>query len=489
MADPHSLLNAADLSALARTQPRVMPAAGKVPIAVFANLLRLADGAVIYLSAFVLYLGYLEPSPEPGWAAYQLAMVVATVAAMNLFAVAEVYDPRVLTTGRMGVLRLVGSWAAIWLGILVTAVMFKTAQDYSRVWFAGWGFAVGVWLLASRLAAWLLIQQWIASGRLTINVAVIGGGDLVATLAPMIANAEGRLYQVVGLFDDAAADDAAGIPGLADLEALIRAGRVQMAVIAVPWTEEARILGLMARLRGYPVDIRVAPTTLVFPFSRARYTTISGVPLLDVFSAPLSGWRSVVKRAEDLVLGAALLLLFLPLMLIIAAAVKCDSPGPVLFRQKRYGYNNQLIEVFKFRSMHHAQTDHNAERLVRPNDARVTRLGAWLRRTSLDELPQLLNVVRGDMSLVGPRPHALRAKAADRLYEDVVEEYASRHRVKPGITGWAQVNGWRGVTDTEDQIRQRVEHDLHYVENWSLAFDLLILAMTVIAVARPTNAH
>ncbi|MBV8165326.1 MAG: hypothetical protein JO021_00945, partial [Alphaproteobacteria bacterium] len=199
MADPHSLLNAADLSALARSQPRIVPAAAKVPIAVFANLLRLTDGAVIYLSGLALYLVYLEPAPEPGWAAYQLAMVVATVAAMNLFAVAEVYDPRVLTTGRMGVLRLVGSWAAVWLGILVTAAMFKTAQDYSRVWFAGWGLAVGVWLLASRLAAWLLIQQWIASGRLTINVAVIGGGDLVATLAPMIANAEGRLYQVVGL--------------------------------------------------------------------------------------------------------------------------------------------------------------------------------------------------------------------------------------------------------------------------------------------------
>ena len=156
-------------------------------------------------------------------------------------------------------------------------------------------------------------------------------------------------------------------------------------------------------------------------------------------------------------------------MLAIAMLIKLDSPGPVLFRQKRYGFNNQLIEVFKFRTMYTHMTDHNAEQLTRRNDPRITRLGAFLRRTSLDELPQFLNVLRGEMSIVGPRPHALSAKAGALLYQDAVKYYDARHRVKPGITGWAQVNGWRGETDTVEQIRKRVEHDLYYIEHWSIA--------------------
>jgi Undecaprenyl-phosphate glucose phosphotransferase len=493
VADPHLLATpGADLTALPQTAPRAARSPAKIPLALFGHALRVADAAIVYLTGLAVYTTYLAEDTGAVWAEYQLAIVVATAIALNLFAIADIYDARRLTTGRTGLLRLLGCWGAIWLGMLTTAALFKAAQDYSRVWYVGWGLGVCALLLLSRLGAWLLVQHWIASGRLTINVALIGERRVTGDLAHAIGKAEAGLYRIVGLFSDQAAPRDGGhdgVPGLADLEALVRAGQVQEIVIAVPWTEEARILRLLGRLRAYPVDLRLAPSKLDFPFARARYSTLSGITLLDVFTAPISGWQRVVKRAEDLLLGAALLLLFLPLMLVIAAAVRWDSPGPILFRQKRYGYNNTLIEVFKFRSMRVETTDHNAERLVRPNDPRVTRLGAWLRRTSLDELPQLLNVVRGDMSLVGPRPHALRAKAADRLYEEVVEEYASRHRVKPGITGWAQVNGWRGVTDTEDKLRRRVEHDLHYVEHWSVLFDLQILAMTIVAVVRPANAH
>ena len=493
MADPHLLATpGAELTALQRAPVRAAPASGKISLALLANALRLADAAIVYLAGLAIYTTYLTHDGAAVWADYQLAIVIATAIALNLFSIADIYDERRLSTGRTGLLRLLGCWGAIWLGMLTTAVLFKAAQDYSRVWYVGWGLGVCAGLLVSRLAAWLLVQHWIASGRLTINVALIGERRVLGDLAHAIATAEAGLYRVVGLFNDDPAPRDGGdptAPGLADLEALIRSGRIQEIVIAVPWTEEARILRLLGRLRAYPVDIRLAPSKLDFPFARARYSTLSGITLLDVFNAPISGWKRVVKRAEDLLIGSALLLLFLPLMLIIAAAVRWDSPGPILFRQKRYGYNNALIEVFKFRTMRAELTDHNAERLVRPNDERVTQLGGWLRRTSLDELPQLINVVRGDMSLVGPRPHALRAKAADRLYEEVVEEYASRHRVKPGITGWAQVNGWRGVTDTEDKLRRRVEHDLHYVEHWSVLFDLQILVMTIVAVIRPANAH
>jgi lipopolysaccharide/colanic/teichoic acid biosynthesis glycosyltransferase len=191
----------------------------------------------------------------------------------------------------------------------------------------------------------------------------------------------------------------------------------------------------------------------------------------------------------DFVLGAIFLLLALPVMAVIALLIKLESRGPVLFKQQRYGFNHELIGVYKFRSMYAEQTDQNADRLARPGDPRVTPLGAVLRRLSLDELPQLFNVMKGEMSVVGPRPHALHAKAGDKLYEDVIGEYAVRHKVKPGITGWAQVNGWRGATDTEADLLGRVEHDLYYIENWSIMFDLLIIVRTFFAVVGGKNSH
>jgi lipopolysaccharide/colanic/teichoic acid biosynthesis glycosyltransferase len=174
----------------------------------------------------------------------------------------------------------------------------------------------------------------------------------------------------------------------------------------------------------------------------------------------------------------------------VAVAIKLDSRGPVFFKQKRYGFNNEMIEVFKFRSMYVDKTDATAAKLVTKGDPRVTRVGRFIRKTSLDELPQLINVVfKGNLSLVGPRPHAVHAKAADRLYDEAVDGYFARHRVKPGITGWAQINGWRGETDSEMKIQRRVEHDLYYIENWSVLFDLYILAMTPLALARTENAY
>ena len=189
--------------------------------------------------------------------------------------------------------------------------------------------------------------------------------------------------------------------------------------------------------------------------------------------------------------SAALLLLILsPILIAHGDRVKLDSRGPVFFRQKRYGFNNELIEVFKFRSMHVDQCDTTASKLVTRDDPRVTRVGRFIRKASIDELPQLFNVVfKGNLSLVGPRPHALHAKAENRLYDQVVDGYFARHKVKPGITGWAQINGWRGETDTEEKIQRRVEHDLYYIENWSVFFDLYIVAMTPFALVKSENAY
>jgi exopolysaccharide biosynthesis polyprenyl glycosylphosphotransferase len=221
-----------------------------------------------------------------------------------------------------------------------------------------------------------------------------------------------------------------------------------------------------------------------------EFDDLHGVTLMGVRRFDLTRSSAALKRAFDVV-GASLgVLAISPLMIACAIAIKLDSKGPVLFRQRRYGFNNELIEVYKFRSMYVEQTDATAARLVTKDDPRVTRVGRFIRKTSLDELPQLFNVVfAGDLSLVGPRPHAVHAKAENRIYDEAVDGYFARHRVKPGITGWAQINGWRGETDSQEKIQRRVEHDLFYIENWSILFDVYILARTPFALLNWERAY
>ncbi len=212
--------------------------------------------------------------------------------------------------------------------------------------------------------------------------------------------------------------------------------------------------------------------------------------MIDVFDRPIADWDVVMKWLFDKTIGTILLIAALPLLALVALAIKLDSRGPVLFKQKRYGFNNDLVEVYKFRSMYTDMADAGASKLVTKDDPRVTRVGRIIRKASLDELPQLFNVVfNGNLSLVGPRPHAVNAKAEARLYAEAVDGYFARHRVKPGITGWAQINGWRGETDTHDKIQNRVEHDLYYIENWSVLLDLYILARTPFALLKTENAY
>ena len=257
----------------------------------------------------------------------------------------------------------------------------------------------------------------------------------------------------------------------------------------MPISAEQRLLEMLRKLWVLPLDIRLAAHTNKLRFRPRSYSYIANIPVLDVFDKPIADWDVVMKSAFDRIVGSICLLLLSPLLLLIALAVKLDSPGPVFFRQKRYGFNNELIEVFKFRSMYVDKQDFGGSNLVKRGDPRVTRVGRFIRRTSLDELPQLINVVfKGDLSLVGPRPHAIHARAADRNYDEVVDGYFARHRVRPGITGWAQVNGWRGETDTAEKLQRRIEHDLYYIENWSIFFDMYILLITPFAVLKGENA-
>lgn len=266
--------------------------------------------------------------------------------------------------------------------------------------------------------------------------------------------------------------------------------RLDLIIFTLPISAEQRILQMLRKLWVLPVDIRLASHTNQLRFRPRAYSYVGGVPVIDVFDKPLADWGVVVKMIFDRVVGAFALVALSPIFLFTAIAIKLDSKGPVFFKQRRYGFNNELVEVYKFRSMYVDTLDHGASKLVTKGDPRVTRVGRFIRKTSIDELPQLINVVfKGNLSLVGPRPHALQAKADNRQYEEVVDGYFARHRVRPGITGWAQVNGWRGETDTQEKIQRRVECDLYYIENWSIIFDIYILAITPIALTKSENAY
>ena len=302
--------------------------------------------------------------------------------------------------------------------------------------------------------------------------------------------------EVIGLFDDRdevrspQAHHAHKKMGtITDLATYARNNRVDLIIVAIPLSAEARLLHILKRLWELPVDIRISGKASSLKFSSKAYTYIGRLPLLAMFDRPLMGWGLFLKNVFDRVIASVAIVVLAPVMLAVAAAIRLESKGPVLFKQKRYGFNNELIEVFKFRSMYANRCDAHATTLVSKGDPRVTRVGRFIRKTSLDELPQLFNVLTGQLSLVGPRPHATQAKAADTLYEQVVDGYFARHRVRPGITGWAQINGWRGETDTREKIEQRVKHDLDYIDHWSLMFDVKILVRTPFALLKSENAY
>lgn len=319
------------------------------------------------------------------------------------------------------------------------------------------------------------------------SVAVVGLGSSCTEIVWRCLQQAGQGLDVVGVFGESSEKQEAhyclgcAVGGsLDDLLTLAQTRKIDAVILALPSAAERRIQNVVARLREIAVDVYLHDER-TGASARPSRSALSGLPIALIERRPLSQGAVLLKAVEDRVLAAGILLAISPLLLVIAALIKVDSPGPVIFRQKRYGLNNKLIEIFKFRTLHVGQSDTNAEQLVTRNDSRVTRIGGFLRRTSLDELPQFLNVLRGDMSIVGPRPHALSAKAGILQYDEIVGDYAARHRVKPGITGWAQINGWRGETTTAEHIEQRVAHDFFYIANWSLGLDLKIVLKTVTA--------
>jgi len=296
---------------------------------------------------------------------------------------------------------------------------------------------------------------------------------------------------VVGYFDDraperlsglAAADNLGPISALADY---VRANNVDIIYIALPMASQPRILRLLEELRDTTASIYFVPDIFVFDLIQARVDSIGDLPVVAVCETPFYGFNGVLKRISDVVIASFILALISPLMIAIAVGVKLASPGPVFFRQRRYGVDGRKIVVYKFRSMTVAE-DGDVVRQATKNDSRVTAFGALLRKTSLDELPQFINVLQGRMSVVGPRPHAV---AHNEMYRKLIRGYMIRHKVRPGITGLAQVNGFRGETDTVEKMKQRIEYDLAYLRSWSLILDLQIILKTIVVVLKKNNAY
>jgi len=463
---------------------------------VLAGLVRLGDSLVAAGIGALIWLAYVRPESFAESGSYIAFLLGVALAVPVLFTGAGLYSTHAFLRPVEQLPRLAGCWLLIF-GALFALLFFAQAGDsYSRLWAGSWFVGGAGALMAYRGMVAISVRRWNKDGRLDRRAVLFGGGKPAEDLIEAMRSSADCDVTIVGVFDDRGDDRSpatvAGLRKLGNTNQLVdfvRRNRTDLLIVTLPLTAEARLLQVLKRLWVLPIDIRLSAYTQKLRYRPRAYSYVGNVPLVDVFDKPLSDWGQVAKFLEDRVLSLLILILVSPIMALIALAIKLDSKGPVFFKQKRYGFNNELIEVFKFRSMYTDRSDANADKLVTKGDSRVTRVGRFIRKTSLDELPQLINVLRGELSLVGPRPHATHAKAANALYTDVVEGYFARHKVKPGITGWAQINGWRGETDTTEKIERRVEHDLYYIENWSLFFDLYILARTPIALLKTENAY
>jgi Undecaprenyl-phosphate glucose phosphotransferase len=402
------------------------------------------------------------------------------------------YDVQTLFGARERVRLLLRTWGVTAIFLVTLGFVLKASAQISREWALVWFFSCGASLWAVRSAFSALLHRSRERGAFDVRTAVFGGGGQAGMLLAYLRSHPNLTIRLLGRYDDRNSRREEGLPrskgGLQALLTSIRRGEVDQVIVALPWSSEKRIQEVVQQLALTPVRIRLSPDLVGFAYMDKPYALLGGLPVVTLFDRPISGLDRSLKWLEDKVLGWALLVLLAPVFAVIALAIKLDSRGPVFFRQAREGFNDSKFEVWKFRSMRVDQCDGAEIRQAVPGDPRVTRVGAFLRRTSLDEVPQLFNVISGEMSLVGPRPHAPSTKAGHRLFREVVSSYAARHNVKPGITGWAQVNGWRGPTDTDEKLAKRLEHDLYYIENWSLTLDARILFQTLFAPLRAENA-
>ena len=461
--------------------PRVRPAA-------VVSAVQLVDFAVVLtagIASLALQSGIAWPLSFRGAAT---AVLVLALMMRGLTAV-----PHPEGWARRSLAKLLGDGlahmlAAFSFALLAAVTVFQpdpAEREPLVAWLLLWAVIATAGVASACGVLSLLRTRWQNAGRLKQLVAVYGTGDLAERLVERLSGCPD--IEIVGVFDDRAGRGVIG-DGLrsqphgttADLVEMSRLMEIDRIVVALPHSAEKRLLEILRKLHKMPVEISLAPDMVGFHVAAKDHGEFGGLPLLDVYNKPLNFGQNLVKTAFDRLAAALGIAALSPVLLAVAGAIRLDSRGPVLFRQNRYGFGDRVIEVFKFRTMKAESADANGETQTELNDPRLTRIGGFLRKWSLDELPQLFNVLRGELSLVGPRPHAVSMRVKQRRNEDIVPDYALRHHVKPGITGWAQVNGYHGPVDTERHLHQRVAYDLDYINHWSLWFDIRIILKTVL---------
>lgn len=467
-----------------------------VLLEVTALFLRLLEPALLLVVGIAMQIAMGERIADTVEPLYLRAALLGSIFYAGVAEAIGAYDMDVRFSLRRAIGRVMTALFATAMFVMTVGFFLKVSGDFSRLWAASWFVTGAVALSIGRGGVTWWMQGKKAEGLFNQRVAIFGTGEQGRRLARYVEGNDRLTIDLVGFFDDRAPGRASSpmpdIPlcgGLDALVSMVRAGRVDQVIIALPWSADRRLQQIVSALAVTPVRIRLAPDLASFTFAQRPIVLLGDLPVMTLFERPISGLDSIVKRIEDLVLLCVILPLALPIMALAAIAIRIDSPGPIFFRQEREGYNNQRFAIWKFRTMRTERLEFDNIHQASRHDPRITRVGQILRKTSIDELPQLFNVLSGEMSLVGPRPHAPSTRAGNRFFTDIVGTYAARHNVKPGLTGWAQVNGWRGETDTEEKLIRRLEHDLYYIENWSVPFDLTILIRSVWAVLAPRNAY
>ena len=387
---------------------------------------------------------------------------------------------------------IVFAWLTVVLFMIVILFGLKVSSDYSRLWLSWWVFFGVTFSLTFRMCIYAFLQYQRLQGRNYRRVVIVGAGNLGQKLISQVIDSPWTGFKIEALFDDDILLHGNSVKGyevfggLSEVDSFVGSNHVDEVWIALPLRAEDRVKDLLYSLRHHTVNIKLIPDIFGFSLLNHSMTEIAGLPAVNLSDTPMGGSNQLIKALEDRLLALFIVPLIAPLLILIAISVKITSPGPILFKQKRHGWDGRVINVYKFRTMKIHSEESGKITQASKGDSRVTPLGAFLRRTSLDELPQFYNVLQGRMSIVGPRPHAIEH---NELYKEQVDQYMLRHMVKPGITGWAQINGFRGETDTLEKMKKRVECDLYYIENWSLWFDLKIIFLTIFKGFMHKNAH
>ena len=372
--------------------------------------------------------------------------------------------------------RLIAGWALVVISLISVTAIFKVTSYYSRIWFAYWVmFSVaGIFTVQLIEHGWQIHRK--KHSKSVRRMVLAGGGDNGKRVEQRILDdPDGSLQLVARFGNDWTGENVFPIEQLA---VFVESEHIAEVWVAAPWEDRELLESALNSLNELIVDVNVIPDLHHYRLLNQGIVEWNGMPVINLSGTPMTGAEQRIKSAFDRVVSSCLTLLLSPLFLLIALLVRLSGPGPLLFRQKRHGIGGDAIEIFKFRSMKNdAELVGEVDQATR-EDQRVTTIGRFLRRSSLDELPQLFNVVLGEMSLVGPRPHPIEL---NKLFKSRIPKYMLRHKVKPGITGWAQVNGYRGITDTEEKMALRIEHDLWYIQNWSLWLDIKILLQTPLA--------